>query len=89
MDIYDIYLELYDNLDDNLIGDIYYDDDLIKWEYDGLGKTEIDMDEHLNDVFKIDKDLIIKFLQENNLDNSFIINEPFWDESYVYFYITE
>jgi len=88
-------LELYDylindGLNFDLIGEIFYDSDgLIKWEYDGLGKNDDEMNEHLHSVYESDKEMINDFLFELNCQKSFFINKPQFDESYVYFNITE
>ena len=88
-------LELYDmllnnNIDLDLVGDISIEnDELIKWEYDGLGKSDKNIQEHLSDVFDADKEIIEDFLYDNNIEDYFFINEPQFDESYVFFNLTE
>ena len=87
-ELFDLMLE--ENIDLELIGEISLDDDdSIKWEYDGLGKCDDDMEEHLQEVYDEDKGIIEDFLWDNSIDEDFFINEPDFDESSVYFYITE
>ena len=83
-------LELYDLLLDNnneldLVGEITYDNSgFIQREYDGLG-----MEEHLEDVFEADREIIEDFLADKKIDNYFMINQPNFDESYAFFHLTE
>ena len=88
-------LELHDsllenNIDLDLIGEISIEnDELIKWEYDGLGKTGKGMEEHLTDVFEADREIIEDFLVDKKINDYFFINEPHYDESYIFFNLTE
>jgi hypothetical protein len=88
-------LKLYDDLLENNIdlflnGELHNEDDeLIKWEYDGLGKSDDDMQGHLNSVFENDKEIIREFLYDENIEDNYFLNEPHFDESYVFFNITE
>lgn len=91
MDILELYdLLLDNNIDLDLVGEITYDNSgFIKWEYDGLGKTEKGMEEHLEDVFEADREIIEDFLADKKIDNYFMINQPNFDESYAFFHLTE
>lgn len=81
---------LENNIDLDLIGDISYDDDdYIVWEYDGLGKCDDNMEEHLLDVYETDKEILEDYLVDLELEDYFFIHEPNFDESFTYFHITE
>jgi hypothetical protein len=86
-ELYDLFLDEKINIDLN--GELLFDNDLIKWEYDGLGKNENEMSEHLKDIYELDKETIEDFLRSIGIENTFQINEPNFDESYVFFHLIE
>lgn len=86
-ELYDYLLE--NNVELHLIGDITCDSESIKWEYDGLGKSDEDMQAHLEETFDTDKEIIVDFLTEEDLLEMFFIHEPEINDSYITFLISE
>lgn len=73
-----------------LEGEISYDIDSIKWFYDGLlNQEDCSMEDHLKDVAESDKELIEDYLSELDVDESFEISEPEYDETFATFFISE
>ena len=87
LQLYDTILE--ENIELHLTGEISYEDDYIKWEYDGLGKTDEDMATHLDETYGTDKEILIEFLLEKRLNNSFNVNNLEVFDSSVIFFISE
>ena len=77
------------NIDLKLIGDICCDDETIKCEYDGLGKTNEDMETHLMDVYEIDRETLTDYFMDINASESFFIQEPEIADSFIAFQISE
>ena len=90
MDILQLYDTILDeNVELHLVGEISCEDDYIKWEYDGLGKTDEDMTIHLDETYETDKEILIEFLLEKRLNNSFNVNNVEIFDSSVMFFISE
>ena len=85
--LYDTILD--ENVDLHLVGDISYEDDYIKWEYDGLGKTDEDMATHLEETYETDKEILIDFIMQKGLTHSFNVNNIEVFDSSVIFFISE
>lgn len=77
-------------ISNNLKGELTFEDDCVKWFYDGLS-TDIDcsMDEHLIDVVQEDRETILELLEELDVIDDFRITDPDYDETYATFYIAE
>lgn len=90
MDINELYTNFLESqIIDNLTGDLYLEDEIIKWEYDGIAQIGIDMETHLFDVFQSDEEIILDFISENDLDNNFYIHDPEVDETIITSFISE
>ena len=90
MDILQLYDTILDeNVELHLVGEISCEDDYIKWEYDGLGKTDEEMTIHLDETYETDKEILIEFLLEKRLNNSFNVNNVEIFDSSVMFFISE
>lgn len=90
MDILQLYDTILDeNIELHLVGDILCEDDYIKWEYDALGKTDENMETHLEETYENDKEILIEFLLNKNLNNSFNVNNVEIFDSSVIFFISE
>ena len=90
MSISELYDFIFDeNIDLQVIGNISCDDETIKWEYDGLGNTDGDMEAHLEDICDTDKTTIEDFLSDNCIQDYFFIHEAEIAESFITFQITE
>lgn len=86
-DLHDLLLE--ENIDLHLVGTISFDDEVIKWEYDGFGKCDTDMEAHLQDVYDADKEVLFDFMVDNNIADYFFIHEPEFSDSFVITKISE
>ena len=73
-----------------LKGDLSFEDETIKWSFDGLlYQGDCAMEELLIDAASSDKELIVDLLNEQNASYEFNITEPEYDDPFVNFYITE
>lgn len=89
MDIFNIYEILIENLiNDSLYGDISFEDEMIKWEYDGLYKDDGDMEGHLETVIDSDKTIIEEALEELGVLDDLLITESDIDETLISFEIS-
>ncbi|MFP4367908.1 MAG: hypothetical protein ACLFQA_12505 [Bacteroidales bacterium] len=59
------------NTDLKLVGTLELEDEHIKWSYDGLGYFGYNMEEHLNDIFNTDTEIIEDFFIDNNIYDCF------------------
>lgn len=80
---------LENNIELHLNGEFSCDGESIIWEYDGLGKSNENMEAHINDIFEQDKEILIEFFNDENLIDDFFIHEPEINDSYIKFFITE
>ena len=89
MNIFEIFETLIeDQINDSLYGDISFEDEMIKWEYDGLYKDDGDMQGHLEMVVDSDKTIIEEVLEECNVLDDLLITEPEIDETRISFEIS-
>lgn len=86
-DLHDHLLE--ENIELLLVGEISFDGDMIKWIYDGLGKTNNDMESHLEDIMEKDVEVLNDLFIEESIDHLFFTHEPEFNDSVVFFYISE
>lgn len=86
-ELYDLLLE--NNVDMQLVGEISCDDEILRWEYDGLNHIEGEMEAHLMDIWETDEETIMDFLADRNVEHHFFINEPEIRDSFIICQITE
>lgn len=73
----------------DLTGELTFDGQVIKWEYDGIKDLHIsDFEDYLFDTCEIDKDIINEYFHENNLDY-LVFSNPEIDDTFIHFYIEE
>ena len=76
------------DIEENLLGEILFEDNSIKYFYDGLYRSTDNMNLHLKDVYNEDIDVIKSWLKSNNIKkNSLEITRPEYDDSYLSFEI--
>ena len=84
-DIYDLMIN--SDIEDNLLGEILFEDNSIKYSYDGLYRSTDNMKFHLKEVFSEDIEVIKNFLKENNCKKGLEITKPEYDEAFITFQI--
>lgn len=73
----------------NLYGDLTISDGMIKCMYDGLyNNGNNNMDDFLDEISESDKDTILEYLEENELDDEYIVTDIEFEETIYYFYIS-
>jgi len=77
------------NIDLQLIGNIEFGDDEIKWSYDALGDEYDTVNDHLSVVYEDDLDTLECFMDEHDLTEQFTILPPEFDDTTVSFLIVE
>ena len=80
--------ELYDLMNEeiatNLAGQLSFDGNVLKWEYDGLSHLYDGLEEHLDITSHEDKELIEDFLTDYD---EFVVTEPETHDTFTYFYV--
>lgn len=83
MGVEDIYFEI-ENLP--LTGEITIEDGHLKWKYDSfMIFSGDDLDEHLEEIYSGDKELIDELLVD--IDGNYSLSVPEVIDSWIYFYI--
>ena len=83
MNVEDIYFEI-ENLP--LSGEIIIEDGHLKWKYDSfMIYNGDDLEEHLEEIYNEDKEMIDEILDGTNVEYSLTL--PEYVDSWVYFYI--
>lgn len=84
MSTQEIYNLMKEELANDLSGELIYDGNVLKWEYDGINNFCDDLEEHLDITAHEEKEMIEDFLNSNG---DFFVTEPETHDTFVYFYI--
>jgi hypothetical protein len=84
MSTQEIYNLMQEEIACDLSGNLIYDGNVLKWEYDGLEHLYNGLDEHLDIVAHDDKEIIEDFLTPYD---DFVVTEPETHDTFIYFYI--
>jgi hypothetical protein len=73
-----------EEIGEKLNGELLFDGQMLKWEYDGIKHLHDQLEQHLDIVAHEDKEIIEDFLTDHD---DFIVSEPETHDTFVYFYI--
>jgi len=85
MSTQDLYIVLNEEIADNLSGEITYEGDVIKYEYDGF--KNFNYGESLDHICYEDRCLINEWLESSDEYSNFLTTEPELHDRIIYFYI--
>ena len=77
---------LKEEIGDDLTGEIEYNGEVIKYQYDSFQK-DIDLDIDLYDICDEDRTIIDEWLSSDDNYDDFFTTEPEIDDTIIYFYI--